>query len=199
MPSVGCSSFLPPPGDASSFRLQLKQRFSQCLTSCTSQIPRYTGSHELLLTWLLYAGQCDDPLTATVQGMRASPLYVPPPYSQPFTGIKQGPTESITIHDTYDIPDTMVGAGYSLPVVCLYDWVGYMFSYTYTLMNTLLFKLVTFSVFIHLSLKHSYQLHKNLASVFEFLREKISTGHKQECDLISSLKGRENGRHKYLM
>lgn len=93
----------------------------------------------------------------------------------------------------------MVGAGYSLPVVCLYDWVGYMFNYTYTLMNTLLFKLVTFSVFIHLSLKHSYQLHKNLASVFEFLREKISTGHEQECDLISSLKGRENGRHKYLM
>ena len=35
----------------------------------------------------------------------------------------------------------MVGAGYSLPVVCLYDWVGYMFNYTYTLMNTLLFKL----------------------------------------------------------
>lgn len=50
-----------------------------------------------------------------------------------------------------------------------------------------------------LSLKHSYQLHKNVPSVFEFLREKISTGYKQECDLISSLKGRENGRHKYLL
>lgn len=77
-----------PPSDASSFRLQLKQHFSQCLTSRTSQIPRYIGSRKLLLTWLLYAGQCDDPLTATAQRMWASPLYVPPPYSQPLTGIK---------------------------------------------------------------------------------------------------------------
>ena len=74
VPSEGCSSFLAPPSDASSFRFQLKQHFSQCLTSHTSQIPRYTGSHELLLTRLLCAGQCDDPLTATAQGMRASPL-----------------------------------------------------------------------------------------------------------------------------